>query len=101
MAGPLTCLNLSNTQFRTKGTKEGVAHLDLTNSPSRVVHTWEEIAVGKEGVGENRVLPEFWCSEWADAEGLPHAFHAALGECLAVGSYGLNLPAMVEKGTSR
>jgi hypothetical protein len=37
------------------------------------------------------VLPEFWCSGWADYEGLPHAFHAALGGCLVVGSHGLSL----------
>lgn len=99
MAGPLTCLSLSNTQFRTKGTKEGVAHLDLTNSPSRVVHTWEEIAVGKEGVGENRVLPEFWCSEWADAGRLPHD-HTALGGCLVAGSHWIPAQKGMDKGQS-
>jgi hypothetical protein len=32
------------------------------------------------------VPPEFWCSGWADAEGLPHAFHTTLCGYLPVGS---------------
>jgi hypothetical protein len=42
--------------------------------------TSAEVDCGAEGMGEKTcVLPEFRCSGRADAEGLPHAFHTALG----------------------
>ena len=47
---------------------------------------------GKRGEWERTcVLPEFLCSGWVDVGGLLHAFHAALGGCLVVGSHGLSL----------
>jgi hypothetical protein len=39
------------------------------------------------GHGKTHVPPEFLCSGRVDTGGLAYTFHAALGGCLAVGSY--------------
>jgi hypothetical protein len=54
-------------------------------------YRWAVGIVGKREWEKTLVLPEFQCSGRADEEGLMHAFHAALGECLAVGSHGTQL----------
>ena len=59
------------------------------------------MSVGERGEWERtRVPPKFRCSGQVDVGGLRHALHAALGGCLAVGSYGPS-PRGVDKGQSK
>jgi hypothetical protein len=55
---------------------------------------------GLKGVGENP-RPARVLVLWTDGcRRLPHAFHAAPGGCLAVGSHGISAQRVVNKGQS-
>jgi hypothetical protein len=49
---------------------------------------------------KTHIHPKFQCSGEVDAEGLPHTFCAALGECLAVGSHRISSQRVVDKEQS-